>query len=377
MQTSMGSASGYTVTDIYDSTTGTPLGLSNQAGATSANLATASYDTHAQLAALNLLASDGSALANDAFTYDSNLRPIGTTALWQSGTIFSQTTSYDAVGNVISQATNQAAVNGVSGSGGSEVENFCYTEQNELVWAGNGGTQPSAGNGTCGSGTLANSITGAGYSDSYVYTHLGQLWQGPLNGAGSYQYLYCRSQPHQLTGLFALGSTCSSQNGQVYGASYDAWGNQTGRTYTSRTATLSYDLLDHLVEWNAGSSSQEWTIYDAAGQRVLTRTTSSSGTSLTTYPFGVEEHQYDSSGNPIGIGTYYYTFAGKLIGVLLGTTMEFVLTDDLGSVRTAITNQAGTATVAGYMGYGPLASYNITQGKWGRTRATRASTMIR
>jgi hypothetical protein len=144
MQTSVGSASGDTVTDIYDSTTGTPLGLSNQVGARSANLVTASYDTHAQLAALNLLASDGSALASDAFTYDSNLRPIGTTALWQrgsgqSGTIFSQTTSYDAVGNVISQATNQAAVNGVSGSGGSEVENFCYTEQNDLVWAGNGG----------------------------------------------------------------------------------------------------------------------------------------------------------------------------------------------------------------------------------------------
>jgi len=31
-----------------------------------------------------------------------------------------------------------------------------------------------------------------------------------------------------------------------------------------------------------------------------------------------------------------------------------VLTDDLGSVRTSITNQAGTATVAGYMGYGPF-----------------------
>ena len=31
-----------------------------------------------------------------------------------------------------------------------------------------------------------------------------------------------------------------------------------------------------------------------------------------------------------------------------------MLTDDLGSVRTSITNQAGTATVAGYMGYGPF-----------------------
>jgi len=46
---------------------------------------------------------------------------------------------------------------------------------------------------------------------------------------------------------------------------------------------------------------------------------------LTTYPFGVEEHQYDSSGNPLGTGTYYYTCAGRLIGVLLGTALEFVL----------------------------------------------------
>jgi RHS repeat-associated protein len=154
----------------------------------------------------------------------------------------------------------------------------------------------------------------------------------------------------------------------VYGASYDAWGNQTGRTYTSTTATLSYDLLDHLVEWNAGSSSQEWTIYDAAGQRVLTRTTSSSGTTMTTYPFGTEEHQYDSSGNPIGTGTYYYTFAGKLIGVLLGTSMEFVLTDDLGSVRTAITTQAGAATVVGYMGYGPFGFLQYHAGQTGTNK---------
>ena len=154
----------------------------------------------------------------------------------------------------------------------------------------------------------------------------------------------------------------------MYGASYDAWGNQTGRTSNSTTATLSYDLLDHLVEWKAGSSSQEWTVYDASGQRVLTRTTSSSGTSLTTYPFGTEEHQYDSSGNPIGTGTYYYTFAGKLIGVLLGTSMECVLTDDLGSVRTAITNQAGTATVVGYMGYGPFGFVQYHAGQTGTNK---------
>jgi hypothetical protein len=89
---------------------------------------------------------------------------------------------------------------------------------------------------------------------------------------------------------------------------------------------------------------------------------------LTTYPFGVEEHQYDSSGNPLGTGTYYYTFAGRLIGVLLGTALEFVLTDDLGSVRTAITTQAGAATVAGYIGYGPFGFVQYHAGQTGTNK---------
>ncbi len=33
---------------------------------------------------------------------------------------------------------------------GSKTQNFCYDEQNRLVWAGNSGTQPAADNGTCG-----------------------------------------------------------------------------------------------------------------------------------------------------------------------------------------------------------------------------------
>jgi len=104
------------------------------------------------------------------------------------------------------------------------------------------------------------------------------------------------------------------------------------------------------------------------GARTTARPPRSPTIYLTTYPFGVEEHQYDSSGNSIGTSTYYYTFAGKLIGVLLGTTMEFVLTDDLGSVRTAITNQVGVATVAGYMGYGPFGFLQYHAGQTGTNK---------
>jgi RHS repeat-associated protein len=45
-----------------------------------------------------------------------------------------------------------------------------------------------------------------------------------------------------------------------------------------------------------------------------------------------------------------------------------VLTDDLGSVRTAITNQAGTATVAGYMGYGPFGFVQYHAGQTGTNK---------
>jgi len=203
----------------------------------------------------------GNPLAYEQFGYDANLLPTSASASWQSGsgtsgTIFSQTLVYDPASNVISLATTQAAVPGKSGSGGAESQNFCYDEQNRFVWAGNSGTQPAAGNGTCGSATLSNSLSGASYNNAFVYTHLGHLWQGPLNGGSTqYQYLYCGSRssmPHGLNDMYATDSTCSSKSGQVYASSYDDWGNVTSRTYSGTTATLTYDLLDHFVTWNAG-----------------------------------------------------------------------------------------------------------------------------
>ncbi len=44
------------------------------------------------------------------------------------------------------------------------------------------------------------------------------------------------------------------------------------------------------------------------------------------------------------------------------------MTDDLGSVRTAITNQAGAATVAGYMGYGPFGFLQYHAGQTGTNK---------
>ena len=97
------------------------------------------------------------------------------------------------MGNVLSRTATEAAVSGQSGTGGSETQNFCYDEQNRLIWASNNATVPSAGNGTCGSATYQSTL-GGNYTNQYAYTNLGQLWQGPMNGGSTQeQYLYCDS----------------------------------------------------------------------------------------------------------------------------------------------------------------------------------------
>jgi hypothetical protein len=163
--------------------------------------------------------------------------------------------SYVDVGNVISLSTQEASLSGASNSGGSETQNFYYDEQNQLVWAGNSGTQPAAGNGTCGNVALSNTFGGNAYNTNFAYTHLGQLWQGPISGSGnSLQYLYCdNNHPHQLTGVYPMETSCSS----LTGTSYYAWGNMVTRTANDVTGTLTFDSLDQLTQWSASSTDQE------------------------------------------------------------------------------------------------------------------------
>jgi hypothetical protein len=208
-QTSVGGQS-------YDSTSGVLNGLSNTSTG-APTLAALSYNARALASAITYKDSSGATLATQNLQYDSDLRPTSASTGWQSGgTIYSDAVSYDAVGNVTSRTTTQAAVSGV--------QNYCYDEQNRLVWASNSvAAQPPAGE-SCGTTALQGTLGGS-YTASYVYTHLGQLWQGPLNGRGTQeQYLYCNSShPHQVTALSALSAnpSCSSPGTTDYSASYD------------------------------------------------------------------------------------------------------------------------------------------------------------
>ncbi|HZU69493.1 MAG TPA: hypothetical protein VFA09_19605 [Ktedonobacteraceae bacterium] len=148
-----------------------------------------------------------------------------------------------------------------------------------------------------------------------------------------------------MSGVYAAGSTCSSKSGNVYGTSYDQWGNLIGRTYSGSTSTLTYDILDHLTQWYVGSTNQEQYLYDASGNRILRRSTNSSGTSLTLYAFGLEEHQYSADGSTNQSNTYYYFLAGHLLGSSDANGTSFYLTDAEGSILASITNPAGGAVI--------------------------------
>lgn len=364
--------SGYTQQQLYDITTGVLTGLGNG----SRVVANVSYNASAQTDTLFFQTSTSTALANEQVAYDGNLRPVSATATWQSGSgssgqVFQQSRSYDPASNVISLSTTQASVPGQSGSGGSETSNFCYDEQSRLVWSGNSGSQPSAGNGTCGTQTLSSGLSGASYATTFAYTHLGQLWQGPLAGSGTaYQYLYCTAGAHQLDGLYPTGTTCSTRSGAVYTSSYDSWGNVTSRITGGTTATLSYDSLDHLSKWNVGANDEHY-LYDAGGNRVLRRSISGGTTTITTYAFGLEEHTYSGTGT-LQSNTYYYSLGGRLIGDLTGSSSplstNLFFTDALGSVLATFSNTAGSAAVLGNQVYSPYGAQRYTKGALGTSK---------
>src|SRR5579883_2927439 len=364
-----GSQASYTFSQVYDPTNGVLQGLSNNGNAT-ANLATLAYNEFVQLGSITLLngaSSSPASIASETFNYDANLRPLSMTANWLSGSgnsgqILGQSRSFDNASNVTSVNNVFAAVPGQSGSGGTETQNFCYDEQNRMIWSGNGGTQPGAGNGTCGNGALGNTISGAGYTAPFSYTNLGQIWLGPVNGqGGSQQFLYCNSQPHQLSGIYPLGTTCANKGSATasYSAGYDPWGNITSRTYNNVSATFSYDQLNRLVQSNVGSN-QEFYVYDASGQRVLKRSTSGGTTTLTGYAFGLQELTYTGSG-VLSNQVDYYSLAGHLIGSTNGTTTAYDLTDALGSVLMSISSSA----VLGEQVYGPYGNQRYSAGTMG------------
>jgi len=338
-------------------------------------LAAVTYNSAGLVSNLTFQNGAGTEQAAEQFSYDGDLRPSEDTATWQSGSgqsgqFFDETRSFDQASNLVSQTTTLAAVTGLSSTAGSETNDYCYDEQNRLVWASNSQQPSPTGSESCGSATAGTTFSAGSYSNTFTYTHLGQLWHAPVNGTGGYQqYLYCNSaSPHQLTNIVPAGQSYSCSNLPVtstYAVGYDNWGNVTSRSYNNETATLSYNKLDEMVEWQIPNTNQAWYAYDSSGERTLQRSAIGSTTTMTVYAFGLEEYNYDSSGN-LQSSTHYYTLGGRLLGELQtsgsNSTTNYILTDNLGSVMAVFNSVSSSAALLSTQLYAPYGSSRFTAG---------------
>src|SRR5712692_3936506 len=94
---------------------------------------------------------------------------------------------------------------------------------------------------------------------------------------------------------------------------------------------------------------------------MLRRFTNSSGTTILTYPFGIEEHQYSGAGaNQQNV--YYYFLAGRLLGSLDSNGTQFYLSDAQGSLVSSFTNASGGATMKSNQLFGPYGNNRYSAG---------------
>jgi RHS repeat-associated protein len=291
-------------------------GLTLQQGATDTTLlSNLSYTGISGAAGLFSSASLNGGTYTETDTYDQLLRLTDqkVTRSSNQATIFEEQPSYDAASRVIGITTTLPQ--------GTDVQAFCYDEQNRLTWAGSVGTPPCTG-----TAISPGTLTAAQYTQSFAYDTLGRLTSGPL---GSYTY-GSSQHVHAATSI-----------GSGYTATYDAAGNMTCRAPTSATTCtgstptgnqLSYDNEGRLVAWQNTPSSPSTTegyLYDGEGNRVEQQITQNGTTTTTVYVGGIEE--VTTSGTTTTTKTYYGTIAMAVNGVV-----SYLVTNGLGSVTVAL-----------------------------------------
>ena len=118
---------------------------------------------------------------------------------------------------------------------------------------------------------------------------------------------------------------------------------------------LFYDAFNCLTEYSAGSS-QEFSVYDASGERVLKHSISGGTTTLTAYAYGLQELTYT------GVGAFssqidYYSLSGHLIGSTNGTSTTYDLTDAEGSILLSLS----ACAILGEQVYSPYGNQRYMQ----------------
>ncbi len=276
-----------------------------------------------------------------SLSYDNDLRQTQATYTTPTSsssiTDYSQSVTYDPVGNITSVSAGLPAAGGQSG--GQDNQQFCYDDLDRLIWAGDTGTNP------CTNQTVnGTTLSAATYTASYQYDSSSRLTQSTLTGTlatnpqGSYTY-----DSTHYHAVDAIGSS-------TYTAQYDASGDMTCRaptsvqqcTSSSQTgAQLTYDAEGRLIEWvSANGATTVKYGYDGEGNRFEMQVTSGSTTTTTTYIGDLEEVQ--TVGSSTTKITYFYC-NGLLVAEDDNTHWYYPITDSLTSTTVMVDYTGVTA----------------------------------
>ncbi|GCF10715.1 RHS repeat-associated core domain-containing protein [Dictyobacter arantiisoli] len=267
------------------------------------------------------------AVFSTSATYDGIDRPVTSNATRNGSTFWSQTKTYDNVGNTLNLSTTLPTI-----AGGSQTisQSFCYDALNRLVWAGDTGT-PTGGD-HC--GLNSNGTTIAPYQQTFSYDALDRLTSGP---AGT--ETYGTAPVH--------GATMLNKVLNQY-ASYDAMGNMTCRNVDATTgsthscdatqsgALMSYDNEGRLASWTAPGASMpsDQFLYDNAGNRVLQRVSTGGSNPTDTITF---DNYTEISINAGGTSTTkYYMSGGQKVAMRKDGILSYLVPDFLGSMSLSL-----------------------------------------
>jgi RHS repeat-associated protein len=277
-------------------------------------------------------------------SYDAIQRPLSDKASVGSQTIWSQTRSYDSVGNVLGLST---VVPTQGGGSATENESFCYDALNRLVWAGNNST-PTGGD-HCMAPPTGTTLTP--YTQSYSYDNLDRITS---SSAGTYTYGDA-NQYHAVTGLGSVPNPYAAYDamGNMTCRNTDTTGSQTGAGNTPTGATMSYDAQGQLATWNApsGTVGSAHYLYDNEGNRVLVNSSSASSTTDTVYFDGYTETVLTGGTTTT---TKYYNANGARVALKTGSTLDYLVSDPLGSNAIALNSTGQVIALQHYSPYGTV-----------------------
>src|SRR5258708_26733534 len=118
-------------------------------------------------------------------------------------------------------------------------------------------------------------------------------------------------------------------------------------------ALMTYDNEGRLTGWTApsGTTASDSFLYDNEGNRVLQRTNDSNGiTDTITFDSYLEIVLHNGNTTT----SKYYNVGGQRVAMRTGTTLYYLLNDDLGGTSLVLTSGGGVQAVQLYAPYGAV-----------------------